>query len=203
MQRDAISQPSASGNRLVVRSKQRRQNRRRAASSPGRTRDGRHARQDRSASCCPPVSTRRLPAQRSPCSRAGGSSAAPNSSRRVASRSSASIAVGGSASASRARRASGSSRLARVELGPRSARFVRQTATARGAPIFSSEERCAGAMQPSEADAEFAFGRPTRRALIDPLEHQVIRYVVGHRQYLGHRNGVRVRAATRDRPPRS
>ena len=120
----------------------------------------------------PRSSTSRLPAQRSPWRRAGGSSAPPNRARRTgsASRSRPAMAVVERAVAFRARRASGRQPLRAVELGPRRQRFVRQAPAARGAPVLATEARGRGQVQPRQRPAEVGLGgrdgaarrRPTR-----------------------------------------
>ena len=117
------------------------------------------------------------PAQRSPWSRAGGSSAASNAlevARRDAR--AASIAASGSARASRASRASGQQPVRRVELGPRRARLVGQPAAAGGAAVLAAEARRAGRWRRGQRGAELGARCPGGpAALVDPLEHEVVR----------------------------
>ena len=76
-----------------------------------------------------------------------------------------------------------------VELGPRRARFVGQPAAAGAAPVFAAEAGRARAVQRRKCGAEWRFGRAARpAAFVDPLQHEVVRCVVGDREHLGDRD---------------
>jgi hypothetical protein len=67
-----------------------------------------------------------------------------------------------------------------VELRPRGRRLVGQAPAARGAPILPPEGWRSGLVQASEGGTEIGIGRSVGAALVDPLQHEVGRVVVGH-----------------------
>ena len=114
----------------------------------------------------PRWSTSRLPAQRSPCSRAGGSSAAPNRARRVgsASRSRSAIAPVAEGLAVVGQAGEGEEPLRSVELRPGRRRLVRESSAPGGAPVLPSEARRGGLVQGRQRPAEVGLGRRAGRA---------------------------------------
>ena len=139
-------------------------------------------------------STRRLPAQRSPCRRAGGSSAAPTASSRPGQPLERRRSSAGSAPASPASRASGMQPLRGVELGPgrRTARWGAPGSRSCAGPPARSDGAPAGGSAAS-ASPSSASVVAARAARVDPLQHEVggrVRGPVGHRQDLRDRHGV-------------
>ena len=134
---------------------------------------------------CPAVSTRRLPAHRSPWRRAGGSSGPPIWRMRSASSRSRPSQRRRRQCARFARKA-GERRqaLRRVERRPVGARLVGQAATPGRTAVLSAERRGAGPVERGECDAEVGVSGSVRPALVDPLEHEQ-RRIVGHGQHLG------------------
>ena len=134
------SRRRAGGPRRRRRSTPRR-SRRRAASSPGRTRGGRRGPPGRSASCARSASTSRLPAHRSPCRRAGGSSARAEAVEPV--RHAEPLEAGDGVARDGAGVAGEPGQreqaLGGVELGPRRARLVGEAPAARRAPVLAAE----------------------------------------------------------------
>ena len=148
VERDASSQPSASGKPRRRRRSSRRRSRRRAASSPGRTRGARRARPGPSASW-PPSSDQSVASPEvavQPGRRLGWRTGVETAGERfkLLDR----VGRGGRRRQPPARQ--GQEPVGRVELGPGLARLVGQAAAARGAPVLPAEARGAGAVQLGE-----------------------------------------------------
>ena len=93
------------------------------------------------------------------------------------------------APASRTRRAKWGQPPAGVELGPRRRRIVREAAAAGRPSVLAPEAGGPGRVQPRQPGTEPALADAVggvRRADLDPLEHEMVRRIVGDREHLRH-----------------
>ncbi len=140
----------------------------------------------------PSTSTSRLPAQRSPWRRAGGSARAADLAQaiRVEALERRRCARGGQRPAVAGETGERRQPLRRVELRPGVARLVRQTAATGGAAVLAPEGARRRPVERGQRAPEVGLGARPRLALLDPAEHEergLGALAVGHRQHLRQR----------------